>query len=303
MPEVFNIILTTIAPIILVAGLGTLLDKIKTLEVRTLSRITIYLTGPALIFYGIANSSVKSTELGQLTLYSLVVAITITILAWLVTLIFKMNRLTASAFMLSIVLVNIGNYGIPLNEFAFGQPGLERAIIVVVISALYANTMGVFLASWGKAPISKALLNVLKVPTPYAAVLGLLVNFQYLTIPQTAMRIVGILQGAAVPLMLIILGIQIGRVSMSGNRWGIVFGASGMRLLGGAAVGLVWANVMGLEGITRQVGVVQASMPTAVMATILATEFDSDPQIASSVVLISTVLSIFTLSTLLYILS
>ena len=303
MPQVFNIILTTIAPIILVAGLGALLDKIKRLEVRSLSRIAVYLTAPALIFYGIANSSVKSSELGQLTIYTLIVAITITLLAWLVTRIFRMNRLTASAFMLCVVLVNIGNYGIPLNEFAFGQPGLERAIIVVVISATYSNTVGVFLASWGKASISKALFNVLKVPTPYAAVLGLLVNFQLLTIPQTAMRIVGILQGAAVPLMLIILGIQIGRVSLSGSQWGVVLGASAMRLLGGAIVGLVWASILGLEGITRQVGVVQSAMPTAVMATILATEFDSDAEIASSVVLVSTVLSIFTLSTLLYLLS
>jgi len=298
MPQILNIILTTIAPIILVAGLGALLDRTKPLEARSISRVAIYLTTPALAFYGIANSSIQTKELGGLIIFALLSTATITLLAWLVTRWLKMDRLTASAFVLSVSLINVSNYGIPLNEFAFGQPGLERALIIAVTGFVYANTVGVFLASWGKASITNALKNVIKVPTPYAAVLGLIVNQGYLPVPNMLMQISGILQGAAVPLMLLMLGIQISRVSLKG-QWGIIWGASGMRLLGGLAVGLLFSHWLGLEGVTRQAAIVEASMPTAVVAAMLATEFESDAQLAGSIILVSTLLSIVTLSLLL----
>ncbi len=298
MPQIFNIILTTIAPIVLVAGFGALLDKTKLLDARSISRVAIYLTTPALAFYGIANSTLKNGELGRLILFFLLSTITITVLAWLVTIWFKMNRLTASAFIMSVGLINLANYGIPLNEFSFGQLGLERAIIIAVLGNIYANTAGVFVASWGQASIIQALKNVAKVPTPYAAILGLVVNQGYFSMPSLVMRIAGILQGAAIPLMLIMLGIQISRVSLKG-QWSVIFGASAMRLLGGAAVGIAVSFLLGLEGVTGQVAIVQASMPTAVIAVIIATEFESDAKLTSSIILVSTLFSVLTLSVLL----
>lgn len=298
MLQIINIILTTIAPIILVAGLGALLDKIKPLQARSISRLAIYLTTPSLAFYGIANSSINSREFGNLILFSLLSTLAITLLAWLVTRLFKMSQLTASAFVLSVSLINLANYGIPLNEFAFGQPGMERAIVLAVMGFVYSNTMGVFLASWGKASVLNSAKNVFKVPTPYAVVLGFAVNQGYIPVPELIMRTTGILQGAAVPLMLIMLGIQISRVSLDG-QWKIVLGASAMRLLGGMAVGFLVALLLGLDGTTRQVATVQASMPTAVIAVMLATEFESDARLVGSTILVSTLFSIVTLSVLL----
>ena len=297
MPQIINIILTTIAPIIFVAGLGALLDRAKPLQARSISRIAIYLTTPSLAFYGIAHSSIQSKEFGELILFSLLATFTITILAWVVTRVFKMSQLTASAFVLSVALVNMANYGIPLNEFAFGQAGMERAIVLAVMGFVYSNTLGVFLASWGKASISNSFKNVFKVPTPYAVVLGFAVNQGYIPIPDLIMKITGILQGAAVPLMFIMLGIQISRVSVNG-QWGIVLGASAMRLLGGMAVGILMAYVVGLEGAALKTATVQASMPTAVIAVMLATEFESDARLVGSTILVSTLCSVVTLSVL-----
>ncbi len=298
MPQIINIILTTIAPIIVVAGLGALLDKTKKLEARSVSRVAIYLATPALAFYSLANSSLNKTELGNLVLFFILATSSITILAWLVSRWFKMERLTASAFVLSVSLINLSNYGIPLNEFAFGQVGLERALMLAVCGFIYSNTVGVFLASWGQASILQSFKNVLKVPTPYAAVLGIAVNQNLLTVPEGVMQVTGILRDAAVPLMLIMLGIQISRVSVKG-QWQLILGAAGLRLLGGMAIGVAIASYLGLEGITRQVAIVETSMPTAVTAALLATEFESDAELTGSIILVSTLLSIITLSVLL----
>jgi len=63
-----------------------------------------------------------------------------------------------------------------------------------------------------------------------------------------------------------------------------------------AAIG--WAHVVGLQGPAFQAGVLQSSMPTAVMATILALEFDAQPQFVTSVVCIATLLSPLTVTLL-----
>lgn len=300
MPQILNIVLTIIAPIIVVAGLGGLLDRIKAFEARNLSRVTIYVASPALAFYGMANATIRSDELLGLVASGLLTASISAVIGWVISRVFKMPRLTASAFVLSVCMINIGNYGIPFNEFAFGRPGLERALVMAVTQIFFAYSVGVFLASWGRASILKSLKNAISVPGPYAAGLGLLVNFAHLPLPDLVMRVAYILQGAAVPLMLLLLGIQIARVEFRGGPWPIILGASGLRLVGGPLIGIAVATALGLEGVTWQVAVIQSAMPTAVVTTILATEFESDPQITSSVVLVSTLSSVATLSVLLY---
>jgi predicted permease len=59
---------------------------------------------------------------------------------------------------------------------------------------------------------------------------------------------------------------------------------------------------MGLEGVTRAVCIVEASMPTAVMATIVAVEFDTRPKLVTGIVFTSTLGSILSLTILLGIL-
>lgn len=293
MPQITSIILSSIAPIILIAGLGSLLDRTKVLDSRSISQIVIYLAGPSLAFYGIANSSINSHEFGQLILFALSTMAVISALAWLISHWQNMDRLTGSAFVLSIGLINCGNYGIPLNEFAFGQPGLERAIVIAMLGGIYSNTVGIFLASSGKASMLQALKNVTKVPLPYAAGLGLVVNLNDIPVPELVMQLTGILGEAAVPLMILLLGIQISRVSLEG-QWRVIFEAASIRLLGGVAVGVLIALLLGLEGVTRQVAIVESSMPTAVTAAVLATEFDSDAKLVSSTILLSTLLSLVT---------
>jgi predicted permease len=102
--------------------------------------------------------------------------------------------------------------------------------------------------------------------------------------------------------MLIMLGVQISRTTLQG-RWGLTVGVSLTRLIGGALVGLFFATLLGLTGITRQVAIIEAAMPTAVMASVLATEFKGDAKLVSSIVLLSTLLSLITLPILIFLLT
>ena len=67
-----------------------------------------------------------------------------------------------------------------------------------------------------------------------------------------------------------------------------------------AIVGIFFATLLGLTGVTRQVAIVDAATPTAVMASVLATEFESDSKLVSSIVLMTTLLSLVTMPIVLF---
>jgi len=72
-----------------------------------------------------------------------------------------------------------------------------------------------------------------------------------------------------------------------------------LRLIVAPALAALLAGLVGLEGLARDVTVLESAMPTAVITTILATEFDSDPPFAALCVLVTTLASLLTLTILL----
>ncbi len=98
--------------------------------------------------------------------------------------------------------------------------------------------------------------------------------------------------------MLILLGLQLTSLEFSGSLRALQLSVS-FRLLLAPLIALLFAALFGLQGFTRQGGVTQASMPSMVSATVLATEYNLDAKLVTAVVFVSTLLSPLTLTPLL----
>jgi hypothetical protein len=136
--------------------------------------------------------------------------------------------------------------------------------------------------------------------------LGFVFNLGNLTVPEPLAKAIHLLGQASVPIMLIVLGLRLAQVLENKQRpvhltaLGL---ATVLRLLVAPAVAWVLAGVVGLSGLARDVTVLESAMPTAVMSTILATEFESDPSFAALAVLVTTLASLPTLTILLNLLT
>ena len=284
-------------PILITAGFGFLLSKIVDLSPKTISRITFYLFSPALVFQIFLNSALSSTEILRLVGYSFTTNLTIALIAFILSKVFGFSRKVIVVVVLTTLLVNAGNYGLSLNEFAFGQEALAYASIYFVCSNIMVNSFGVMIASMGKASLGQSLLNILKFPALYALIIAVILNQTGFQLPLALDRSLDKLAGAAIPAMLVLLGMQLGEARLNQNI-GAVALAVGVRLLVSPFVALGLSQPFGLEGPALQAGVTEASMPTAVMTTILSTEFDVDPSLVSTIVTVSTLLSPLTLTPL-----
>lgn len=303
--SIVEITTNIILPIFIVIGLAGLLDYKFTIDPQPLSRLLVYLFTPALVFNGLAFMEIDAGEAGQLIGGTIGVLIVMAVLAFIVARALHFERSRESAFILGVSMINAGNYGIPLNELAFGNPGEQRAVLCYVASAALVNSLGVFVASRGSASTREALLNTFKVPLLYTAALGIIVNAGNITLPDPLVESMDILGQAAIPGMLTVLGIQLSRTLQNSairEQITAVTLSAGLRLMISPLIGVSVALLLGLSGVTRQVLIVQVGMPTAVMSGVLAVEFGADAEHVTAAILVSTVASLLTLSGLLFLL-
>jgi len=290
------ILYNNIVPIFIVIGLGYILERRLKIEIKSVSRTIFYALTPCLVFSSLVKSTVSGGEFWRIASFEILATLVVALVAWGVARALRFDRAMESAFLLATLFVNSGNYGLSVNQLAFGDEALARAIIYFVVSSLLINTSGVYLASRGKANAFDALLNVFKVPIVYAVFLAVFVNLINLDVTGSPVfKAVEMVGKGAVPLMLLLLGMQLAKTPL----------AQGMRTAGLAAfirlavapiIAFSLAKLLGLTGPTLQACIVEASMPTAVTTAVLAIEFDARPEFVTSAIFLSTLASPITLT-------
>jgi predicted permease len=289
-PLLLSIFANDVLPIFVVAGVGFALARFLHADVRTLSRVTFNALSPCLVFHLLVTSSLGADDFA-------VAVLGIGLVARLVTLPFRLDRATTSAFLIVVMFSNSGNYGLPVVLFAFGPPALAQASVYFVVNAALTYTVGVFLASAGRRSVVDALSGVLRVPAIYGVVAAGIVMATGVRLPLAVMRPVELLSGAALPAMILVLGMQLERGERPA-RPALVGLAVLLSLVVMPLLALAASHVLGLEGAARQAAIVQSGMPSAVLTTILALEFDVAPAFVTACVTISTLVSPVTVTLL-----
>jgi predicted permease len=219
------------------------------------------------------------------------------LLAFFLGKIFRLERPYLLAVILTVAFGNTGNYGLPLVKFAFGDDALAVASLFYVTTTILFNTVGVVIASLGHMDLKSALNGLFKLPIIYGVTLALLIKFVGIQLPLPVSRTIEIAANGAIPVMLILLGLELTRI-----QWTHSFRALGLgvltKLLLAPLVGLLLASLFGLEHTAQQGGVLEASMPAAVATTVVATEYKLEPSLVTAIVFLGTVLSPLTLTPL-----
>jgi predicted permease len=192
---------------------------------------------------------------------------------------------------------NGGNYGLPVVSFAFGDEALAYGTVFFLTGSVLANTVGAFLAAAGRRSVRHAAMSVLRMPAIYGIAAALLTLWTGVELPTPLMRPITLLSDAALPLMILVLGMQLERAA-SPERPALVAAAVCLSLLAAPLVALGLTSLLGVSGAARQAVVVLSSMPVAVATTILALEFEASPDFVTSAVFLSTLLSPITLTPL-----
>jgi predicted permease len=289
------IFLEDVLPIFIVAGAGFLLARHLRVDVRIVSRMAFNALSPCLVFTLLMNSRIGAGEFGRLGVFSVCSILGVGLIAWLASRLLRLDRATAASFLMVVMFSNTGNFGLSAVMLAFGSDALARATIYFVISATMMYTLGVFLASSGRRSARQALAGILKVPTVYAVALAGLLLATGFRLPSPVGTSVEMLSVAALPVMMLVLGMQFERAARP-ERPLLVALAAFLTLVVSPLLAFGLADVIGLAGTARQAAVLEASMPAAIMTTVLALEYDASPSFVTAVVFVTTLISPLTVT-------
>lgn len=298
MSELFTLFFNNLFPILLAAGIGFVLAKWLKINPRPLSQVVFYVFSPVLVFNLIKNSQLSNQDILRTLAFALILMICIGLLTWLIGGFLRFDRKMMAAVMITAIFMNAGNYGLPLTSFAFGEQALAYASIFFVISAMFTNTIGIVIASSGSMSVIDSIKGLVKFPAIYALAFGILFLQFGWKLPSGLDRSVTLLSNAAIPCMLVLLGMQLVNIRLDGHIKPLIL-TSSMRLLIAPMLAFGLTRLFGMSGAAQQAVVLEAGMPVAVLTTILATEFDTAPTFVTTAVLITTLLSPLTLTPLL----
>ena len=285
-------VLGVFVPTFLVVGIGWVLGRGGHVPARPLAAVSFWVLSPVLIFESLRTADLTAS--GVVVLFALLHMAGMFFLSRGVgRLLFRDDPGGRAAASLVLTFGNCGNLGLPLLLFAYGPEGVNVGALFLSTQTLVLATLGTAVAAWDAARGARELWRHLaRAPWPYAVALAFLARWAGL--PEAVARASSLLAQGAIPLFLLLLGLELAQVrEVRELRSALALAA--LRLGVGSALAWGLAGALRPEGLVRGSLVLEGSVPSAVNALLLASQYGRRPDLASSVVFLSTLLSLGTL--------
>ncbi len=284
-------VISILFPVFAVVVAGFIVGKTFKPDMGPINRINIDVMVPCLVF---STLSVMPLGIEQ---SSLIIAAVVAVLlpGMIMAVLAQFCNMPFRVWGPAQMFRNSGNLAIPLFGYAFGQSAEAPAIMLFLVSVVLHTTVGISLLS----NQSQRFFSILKTPLLIAACLALTVNFADIKVWQPLHEAMVLLGNAAVPVMLLSLGVQLTAIRWSGMRIGML--STLLSLVTGAIAFATIYVFIPLPSEHMRMMVLFTMLPPAVMNFLLAQRYDAGAEEVASMVLFGNFLTIITLPALLYI--
>jgi predicted permease len=287
-------IITIIAPTFFGIAVGFLFYRFSRASTKTIIDVAMYIAVPCLVFTSMLSNPIVLKDAAKLWTACLLNLGGSFVIAWIVL---RFDRKKHSGLYLPIVFSNLLFIAVPILYLAYGTEGLTNAVLFYVPNGVLLYSLAIYVAA-GRVGLKQGLRELVRTPLIYAVLLGLALNLAGVTLPSLVMNSVKFVGQAGTPLLLLVLGMNMGGIRISHLRLTLV--ASVIRMGGGFALGLLAVWLLGLTGIPRAVVIFESAMPAAFISAVACTKYENEAELVSSVVLFTTLASVAVVPALLY---
>ncbi|HAC2140888.1 TPA_asm: AEC family transporter [Listeria monocytogenes] len=294
--------LLILLPVFGIFAIGFVGQKTLKFDIPNLSKLTLYLMSPFLAFNTFYTNPL-TIDYAYLAIYIFALCLSLILLVSLISFLLGYNLQDRCALILASAFMNNGNYGTPVVLLVFGAVGLDIAVVLMVLQQLAMSTIGIYFAAKGSKDangMKTVMKRVVRMPIAYGALLGLALQLLHVSLPSALMTCVKLVGDAAIPTIMIVLGMQLAVISFRRIELTKVGIALVLKLLIAPIIAFGLTLILPVDEMTKQIMILLAAMPTAANTTLMDVQFDTKPDLVSSATFISTVLSIITLPIVLY---
>lgn len=258
---------------------------------------------PAAVFVNLYETSVELSVLGQVSVFITLFIGSQMVLSHFLAKGLGLAKTESAVFKNSVVLINSGNYGIPVAQMIFvTQPiGVAIQLILVIFQNMTTYTYGLYnLISSTKSGLA-IVKDFLKMPIIHALIIGVGMKFLDIGIPQFIRIPIDHVADGFIAVALITLGAQLSQLEIKSMFNKTVFVSCFTQLIIGPTVALLIIFVLGLDGVVAQSLFIASAFPTILNSSSLALEYDVESATAAQTVLLSTIVSCITVTVVIYI--
>ena len=276
-------------PIVLMIGLGVLLQARVGVEASTLNRLVVYGTLPALLIISLARAELPIGEVSTVVVFTTAQCFVLMALGWGAAVLLRLEPSFRPVIALAAPFANTGNYGIPVIELTFGAAYVPHQAIITSVLSVFILGLSPFLLASGQGWRS-SLASAFRTPVIPALLVGLALNILEVPLPRMISYPLELVAGANTPAALIALGAQLAAGTWAIARAPVALGI-GMRLIVGPLATWAALLVLGLPDDLSDLLLVGAALPVGILLPIFCAEYGSHARSASAMVAVSSALS------------
>jgi predicted permease len=284
-----------VAPVFLISAAGYIWAKRGyAFDQMLVTNLMTLVAAPCLVFSTFTSAHISFAEtglMGEATIACLCVFAIVAAIG------LRLTGMSFKTYLPSLIFPNIGNLGLPVCKFAFGDRGLALAMIYFAVTTIGQFTIGPAIAS-GRFSLGA----LARTPLIYAVAIAVTLSGFGVVIPRWIANTAELAGGMTVPLMLMALGVALAKMKATslGRSTSMAVVRLGLGTAGGWAVA---ALLFPHDNVARGVVIMQSAMPVAVFNYLFAAMYRNDPEEVAGMVLTSTLLALLWLPLLVAVLT
>lgn len=292
--------LNIVIPIFFVMFVGYILNKrnfINEAFIQVANKLIFYVALPIKIFNDVLNTELGDGIDGRFLLFIILGTLFSFILSILVGLISLKEKSKLGAFVQGAFRGNYLYVGLSIFENIKGFISINASLIIAFSLPLY-NVLSILILSLSgknksKLNLKDISLSIIKNPLILAALLGLGINLTGYKLPDTIFNTMGYFRELVTPLALITIGASFEFKRKSKNNIPALI-ASGLKLVLVPLLAIIAAYYLNFSNEDILLVYIYFGVPTALVSYVLTSSMDGDRELAANIILVTTILSIFT---------
>ncbi len=283
---------------------GSLLKRLgltNDVFLQTSDKLIYFIFFPVLLFWKIGSASIDLFSDSGLYTSAILAILIVYIMSTAFIVIFKVSDFKVGSFSQSCYRFN-SYIGVAIVLSALGEEGIQHlgilmGLIIPIINVLCVSTM-IWFSGEKRLSINRVgqvVKGIISNPLILGCVSGIIYANLAEGFPPYIEGLFQLCSFAALPMAMLSIGAALSIGSIK-DHLKLSLIASGFKLVVLPAVGYLLLTSFGVAGVALKVGLIYFALPTSTSLYILSSQLNSDTELASAAIAMSTILSFFSLS-------
>ncbi len=265
---------------------STLKEK---LDEKTLVLLSIFFLQPFLNFWGLMQRPIDTGLVYAPLLYLAIVLLLLPMIFLLGKQLFA-DMKQRSIFIVSGLVGNTANLGIPVGIVIFGEESIPYTTVINIANVFFVYTVGVYFYSRGNFSVRESLINIIKLPVLWSALLAIVCNLAGITLHPSIDRVLEMGAYASIVMQLLIFGIYLHSVQIRSITPRLLAGVHTVKFVLLPLVALAVLLPVDLDPMIKGILFLELLMPLAIANVNFASLYDCRPGDVTVLILMSSVL-------------